>query len=154
MPPAGAGADDPHLAVARGQRAQPLRAGDAVVDDLRVGDAAIGAHLLGHVVGLSMARALVEVGADRVEPMLREAARELAVELIPSGHVVDEDDAGKRPLALGLGDVGVDPVAVGADDLCNGGGHAVDRSRVEGIPSRHGQGVSFRYLEVEKPRKT
>ena len=135
-------------------RPQPLGAGDGVVDHLRVGDAAFRAYLLRHVVGLAMAGTLVQVGTDRIEAMLREAARELAVELIPSGHVVDEDDAGKRPLALGLGDVGVDPVAVGADDLCNGGGHAVDRSRVEGIPSRHGHGVSFRYLEVEKPRKT
>src|SRR5437764_15277375 len=108
MPAARAGADDPHLAVARGQRPQPLRTGDAVIEDLRVGDAAFRAHLLRHVIGLPVARSLVEVGADRIEAVLREAACELPIELVPSGYVVDEHDPREGPLALGLRDVCVD----------------------------------------------
>src|SRR5207248_948275 len=105
------------LAVARGERAQPFGAGDRVVDDLRVGDPAFRAYLLRHVVGLAMAGTLVEVGADRIEAMLCEAARELAVELVPSGHVMNEDDAWEWPLALRLHDVRMDLVAVRAGDL-------------------------------------
>ena len=66
VPAAGAGAENADLAVVSGLRAHPLHGGLGVADHLGVGDAAVGAHLGGDVVGVALAAlALIEVGADR-----------------------------------------------------------------------------------------
>ena len=50
--------------------------------------------------GLAGAGAGVEVRADGGEAVVGELAHDLQRPLVPAGHVVDDDDAGKRPVAL------------------------------------------------------
>ena len=78
MPPAGAGAEQADLAVEARLRAHPFHRALGVADDLGVRHAAFGAHLGGDVVGVALAGALVEVGADGDVAVVGELARLLA----------------------------------------------------------------------------
>ena len=60
------------------------------------------------VVGIAVAVALVQVGADGHIAVMREAPRRLDIELAPAGQMVDQHDAGKRSLAFGFGNIGGD----------------------------------------------
>jgi hypothetical protein len=61
LPPAGAGADDPDLAIEPGLGAQPLDCTFGVADDLRIGNAALGAHFGGDIIGFAFAGAVIAV---------------------------------------------------------------------------------------------
>ena len=120
VPPAGAGAEQADLAVEVGLGAHPGDGGGGIGHHLRVRNAAFGAHLGGDVVRMALARALIEIGADRHVAMMREAARRLDVELAPAGEVMDEHDAGEGALTFRPGHVGGDRgslVAVDGDVL-------------------------------------
>src|SRR5438105_4793760 len=93
LPPAGAGADDADLAVEPGLSAQPLDCTFGVADDLRIGDAALGAHLGGDVVGFALTGAVVEVMADRGVAVMCEPAGGLTIKLVPARRMVDQHDA-------------------------------------------------------------
>src|SRR6266545_5124133 len=76
VPAARAGAEHADLAVEIGLGAHPLHGGRGVADHLGVGNAAVGAHLGGDVVGVAVAAAalaLIEVGADRDIAVMGEA---------------------------------------------------------------------------------
>jgi hypothetical protein len=87
-------------------------AGRGVADHLRIGDAAVGPHLGGDVVGIGVAAAallaLIEVGADREIAVMGEAARRLDVELAPARQVMDQNDARELARAFGPRRVGGD----------------------------------------------
>src|SRR5205807_604940 len=72
LPPTGAGADDADLTVEPGLSAQPLHSTFGVADDLRIGNAALGAHLGGDVVGFALAGAVVKIMAGRRIAVMRE----------------------------------------------------------------------------------
>jgi hypothetical protein len=55
MPAARAGAEKTNLAVVIGLRAHPLHGGFGITDHLGVGNASLGAHLGGNVVGITIA---------------------------------------------------------------------------------------------------
>jgi hypothetical protein len=81
-----------------GLRAYPLHGGLDIADHLGVGNAALGAHLGGDVVRVTVAAstlALVEVGADREMAVMREPTRRLDIELAPAREMVDKHDAWK-----------------------------------------------------------
>ncbi len=61
LPPARAGPEDPDLAVEVGLGAQPCHRTRGVADHLRIGDAALGPHLGGDIIGFAFAGAVVEV---------------------------------------------------------------------------------------------
>src|ERR1043165_6024504 len=63
-----AGAEYADLAVEAGLPAHPLHRRLGIADHLRIGNAALGTHLGGDVVRIAVARALIEVGADREIP--------------------------------------------------------------------------------------
>src|SRR5215468_7886922 len=112
LPAAGAIADDADLAVQIRQRAE-------IVD--RALHVAHGA-IIGHPAGRADARAVLlrgclalpemEVGRDRHEAMMSEAASDLLGRPVPARHVMDDDDAGERFAAKRSGEIGVDQVAV------------------------------------------
>jgi hypothetical protein len=107
-----------------GLRAHPLHGGLGIADHLGVGNAAIGAHLGGDVVGIALARTLIEVGADREIAVMREAARRLDVEFAPARQMVDQHHAGKGARTGWLGDVSGDRCSLVAVDGHVLAGHA------------------------------
>ena len=70
------------------------------------GDAALGAHLGGDIVGVAVARTLIEVGADRQIAVMREPPRRLDVEFAPARQMVDQHHARKAARTGRLGNVG------------------------------------------------
>src|SRR5262245_8481003 len=96
MPATRTGAENADLAVVIPLRAHPLHGGLAIADHLRIGNAALGAHLGGDVVRVALASALIEIGADRKIAVMREPTRRLNVELAPAWEMVDKHDARKR----------------------------------------------------------
>src|SRR5262249_54987657 len=58
VPATGAGAEQPHLAVVIGLRAHPLHRGLGIADHLGVGNAAVGTHLGGDIVRVTLSRTL------------------------------------------------------------------------------------------------
>ena len=60
------------------------------------GNAALGAHLGGDIVGFAFAGAVIEVVADRRITVMREFAGCLAVPLVPAGRMMHQHDAGER----------------------------------------------------------
>src|ERR1700733_7874424 len=93
---AGTGSEDAHLAVEVWLGAHPLYGSRRVADHLSIRNSALGAHLGGDVVGIALARALVEVCADRDVAMMGEPARRLDIELAPARKMMDKHHAGKR----------------------------------------------------------
>ena len=127
MPPAGAGADQPDLAVVVRLRAHPLHSRVGVAHHLRVGDAAVGAHLRGHVVRITVAAAafaLIQIGADGHVAVMGEAAGGFDIQLAPARQMVDQHHARERAGAFRLGDIGGDRVPVVAFDGHIRAGHA------------------------------
>src|SRR5436190_5590166 len=102
MPATGAGAEKPDLPVVISLAAHPLHRGLGIADHLRVGNAALRAHIGGDVVRIALTRTLIEIGADREIAVMREASRRLDVELAPARKMVHEHHAGEGALALGL----------------------------------------------------
>ena len=51
------------------------------------------------VVGGAVAESAVQVRADDDVAVVGEAAGELLIQLVPAGHVVNQDDAGERAIA-------------------------------------------------------
>jgi hypothetical protein len=122
LPPTRAGAEDADLAVEPGLGAQPLHRALGVADDLRIGHAALGAHLGRDVVRFAFAGAVVEVMADRRVAVMREFSGGLAVPLVPARRMVKEHHAGERTRPQRPRDVGRDGLVVSAvnrDRLCN-----------------------------------
>src|SRR5262245_13345109 len=117
MPPSGARAEHADLAVVALLRAHPFHSGLRVADNLRIRDAALGAHLGSDIVRVALAVALVEVGADGDVAVMGELARELAVDLAPAGEMVDQHDAGKWAWPRGARHIGRDRRALVAVDL-------------------------------------
>ena len=93
LPPARTGAPDTDLAIVGRIIAQPIDRPFGVADDLGIGNAALGTHLGGDVVGFAFAGAVIEIMADREIAMMSEPAGRLSVELIPAGGMVNEHDA-------------------------------------------------------------
>ncbi len=96
----------PNLAVVIGLGAHPLYRGLGVADHLGVGNAALGAYFGRDVVRITLARTLIEVGADREIAVMREAARCLDVQFAPAREMVDKHHTRKRARAGRLGHVG------------------------------------------------
>src|SRR5207248_5610147 len=94
VPATRAGAEQSDLAVEVGLPAHPLHGSRGVTDHLGIGNATVGAHLGGDVVGIGVAAAallaLVKVGADRKVSMVGKAPSRLDIELAPAGQVVDQ----------------------------------------------------------------
>src|SRR5262249_40201034 len=134
MAAAGAGADDAELAVGVGLRGDIVARCLEVTDDLVVRGATGGASLGGGVVRGAVAVAAGGVGTDGDVAVLGKAPREFAVELIPAGKVVDEDDTREGTVAQGPHIVGVNLIAVVALDLDRLSGHAAFGCRVELVP--------------------
>src|SRR5581483_3976479 len=84
--------------------------------------------------------------ADRHVAVLREAAGELAVELVPAWHMVRHDHTGVRAWARGTGKVGQDIVAARAFDGRGLGDHAVVGASIEAIPHVHHSTSSLRAI--------
>jgi hypothetical protein len=124
VPPARAGAEQADLAVMAGLRAHPLHCGLGIANHLRVGDAALGAHLGGDIVRIAVARTLIEVGADREIAVMREAACRLDIEFAPPREVVDQHDTGKGARTRRPGNVGGDGRSLVAADGDVLAGHA------------------------------
>src|SRR5215472_14507818 len=93
MATAGTTADDADFAGVVGLGLEPFRGCAHIADHLVVGNAAVGADLAGDVVGAAVADTAVQVGADGHIAVAGDAAGELLIELVPAGHVVDDDDA-------------------------------------------------------------
>ena len=124
MPPAGAGAEDADLAVEALLRTHPFHGGLRVADDLGVRNAALGAHLGADIVGVALADALIEVGADGDVAVVGKLARHLAIELAPGREMVDQHDAREGPRPRGSRCIGRDRRALVAVDLYLLHGHA------------------------------
>src|SRR5262245_55968868 len=97
MSAAGAGSEHADLAVLARLCAQPLHGALGVADDLGVRNATLGAHLGGHVIRVALPVALIEVGADRHVAIVREFARELAIDLAPAWQMMDEHHPREGP---------------------------------------------------------
>src|SRR5207302_10855873 len=82
------GAPDADHAVEPGLLAQPLHRALGIADDLRIGNAALGAHLGGDVIGFALAGTMIEIMADCRVAVMGEAAGGLAVKLVPPGSMV------------------------------------------------------------------
>src|SRR6516162_8271388 len=124
MPPAGAGAEHADLAVVARLRAHPFHGALGVANDLGVRNAALGAYLGGDVVGVALAVALIEVGADGHIAVVGELARELAIDLAPARQMVDEHHPREGPRPRRTCHVGRDRRALVATDLYFLHGHA------------------------------
>ncbi len=116
LPPARAGAEHADLAVVPGLGAEPRHGPFRVADDLGVGDAALGPHLGGHVVGFAFAGAVIEVVADRGVAVVGELARGFAVPFVPAGRMMDEHHAGEGPRPQGPRHIGRDGLVLVAWD--------------------------------------
>src|SRR5438132_8657434 len=112
LPPARAGAEYPDLAIEPGLSAQPRHGTLGVADDLSIGNATLGAHLGGDIVGFALARPVIEVMADRRIAVMRELAGRLAVPLVPAGRMMKQHHAGEgagtqRPRNIGRDRLGL-----------------------------------------------
>jgi hypothetical protein len=109
VPPARAEADHADLAVGVGLRTQELHGARDVAQHLLVGDAARSAHARADVIRTSWTFAEVEMRRNRRKSMVRELAGRLLDPFVPSGHVMDEHDAGpgaaERPRIVGFAEV-------------------------------------------------
>src|SRR5262245_56343515 len=101
-----AGAEQTHLAVMVGLRPHPLYRGLGIADHLRVRNAALGAHFRGDVVGVAIARALIEVGADCEIAVMRKPPRRLNIKFAPTRQMVDQYYTWKSARTGRLGNVG------------------------------------------------
>ena len=81
-----------------------------------------------------MACAAVQVRADGGVAVIRQAASELLVELVPAWHVHHDHDAGERSVAFRPGDIRVNLVAVGAGVRRATRGHCRGSVRAERVP--------------------
>jgi hypothetical protein len=87
-----------------------------IADDLRVGNAALGAHLGGDVVRLARAGAVVEIVAYRRIAVMREPTRCLAVPLVPTRRVMEQNHPREGTRAQRPRNIGRDRFVVVAAD--------------------------------------
>ena len=93
--PAGAGAEETHLAVDVGLGAEVFHGAGDVADHLVVGHTASSPHRSADVLRGSVAVAGVQVGGDGYVAMMGVAAGGLTVPLIPAGSVVNHHHGGE-----------------------------------------------------------
>src|SRR5262245_1481081 len=96
LPASRARAEDADLAAHIRQCAEPGIGAVEVAEDSGVGSAARRPDFGPDVLGSAVAVAEVQVRRDRHEAVVGEAAGALAIPLVPSRRVVDDDHAGKR----------------------------------------------------------
>src|SRR6185295_2368774 len=137
VPAARAGAEEADLAVVVGLCAHPSHRGLGIADHLAVGNTALGAHLRGYVVGVALARTLIEVGADREIAVMREPPRRLNVEFAPPREMVDQHHARKSAWTGRLGNIGsYRRPLVAADGHVLAGHASVERHRCSSTARR------------------
>src|SRR5450631_3455009 len=88
-----------------GLRSHPLHCSLGIADHLGVGNTAVGAHFGGDVVRVTLARTLIEIGADREIAVVCQPTGRLDVELAPAREMVDKYYARKRARAGRLGHI-------------------------------------------------
>ena len=125
MAAAGARADDPDLAIGGGQGFEERGGPGGVADDLVIGNTTGAADHGGHIFGLAMAGAAVEIRCEGGITLVGELAGRLLVPVVPAGHVVQQDDAGKGPRSDRSGEISVDDVAAVAGDRHGFGEHSL-----------------------------
>ena len=94
-------ADHADLAIGVGLRAQEFHTAGDIAHHLLVGHAAGRAHPRADVIGTAGAVAEIEMRRDRRQAMMGELAGRFFDPFVPTGHVMDQDDAGPRPAAKG-----------------------------------------------------
>ena len=144
MAAAGAGAEDAHLAVRVGLRAEKAGAGGGVADDLIVRDTPFGTDFRADIFGRALGDAAVEVGRDGCIAARGELACRFLVPGVPAGHVVNEDDGRERAGPEWAGEVGIDGVAIGSGDDGGFGEHSFVVVGSVGHGSGSGQGLMER----------
>jgi len=124
----------PTLQLLVGCAFHPGQSGLGIGDHAVIGDATLATYPGGDIVRCAVTESFEQVRADRDVPVLREAAGELPVELIPARWMVHQHDARVRSGAVGLGDVRMDLVATTAGDRRNAGDHAALGIGPERVP--------------------
>ena len=80
--------------------------GLGIADHLGVGNAAVGAHFGGDVVRVTLARALIEVSADREIAVMREPTASISMDCASARKMVDKRHARKGARTRRLGHIG------------------------------------------------